>query len=184
MRRIGYAFLIFAITWIACTGVDTQAPNVNVIAPRPGSIVSGTVNISISATDNDMVERVELYIDDTLTATFAAQPYIYSWITDSLPNNSSHNIIARAYDAEENEGLSPATTVTIYKDTTGIAIFIWNYDALDTFEDPDLDATVDCAYWLEQTLLANGHTYTKSTALPTSLDPYDIVFVTLGWYRC
>ena len=76
------------------------------------------------------------------------------------------------------------TTVTVFNDTTGPAIFIWNYDALDVFDDPELGTSVDCAYSLEQTLLAHGYNYTKPTTLPTNLDPYDIVFVTLGWFRC
>lgn len=183
MKKILLGLVIFALLWMGCGGVDTEAPTVNITAPINGSIVSGTVNISVGATDNEAVERVELHINDTLVTTLTSQPYLHSWVTDSLLNNSSHDIFARAYDTEENEGTSPTITVTVFNDTTGIAIFIWNYDALDVFDDPDLGATIDCTYWLEQTLLANGHTYTKSTALPASLDSYDIVFVTLGWFR-
>lgn len=184
MNKILLGLVAFAIIWMSCGGADTEAPSVNITSPTNGSIVTGTVNISIGATDNETVERVELYINDTLAANYTTQPYTYAWVTDSLPNNSSHDIFARAYDTEENEGVSSTITVTVFNDTTGIAIFIWNYDVLDRFGDPDLGDTIDCAYWLEQTLLANGHSYTKSTALPASLDAYDIVFVTLGWYRC
>ncbi|MGB3341127.1 MAG: Ig-like domain-containing protein [bacterium] len=184
MRKISYIFTILALIWIACSGADTEAPNVDITAPTNGSIVSGTVNISIGATDSEAVERVELYINDTLAATFTTQPYSHTWITDSLPNNSSHGIFARAYDTEENKATSPVVTVTVFNDTTGPSIFIWDYDELDVFYDPDIDATVDCSYWIEQTLLASGHTYTKSTILPTNLNDYDIVFVTLGWLRC
>ena len=184
MKKTTLFIILSAALFIACGGVDTEPPVVSITAPANGSMVSGTVNISINATDNESVEHVELFIDDTLVATITAQPYTHSWITDSLPNNSMHDIFARAYDIEENEGASPLITVTVFNDTTGINIFIWNYDALDVFDDPVLGGTVDCAYWLEQTLLANGYPFTKSTTLPASLDPYDIVFVTLGWFRC
>lgn len=184
MKISAFFFVLFITLFMACSSVDTEPPVVSITAPENGSIVSGTVNISISATDNEAVERVEIFVDDTLSATLTGEPYSHPWITDSLDNNSSHNIFARAYDAEENEGTSSLTTVTVFNDTTGPAIFIWNYDPFDVFDDPDVGATIDCSYWLEQTLLANGHTCTKGTILPANLEPYDIVFVTLGWFRC
>jgi len=61
---------------------------------------------------------------------------------------------------------------------------IWNYDGLDTFYDSQVGLTINCAYWLEQTLTANGHTYQTLTTLPANLDSYDVIFITLGWYRC
>ncbi len=63
-------------------------------------------------------------------------------------------------------------------------VFIWNYDTLDVFYDSQVGNTINCAYWLEQTLADNDHTYTIGHLLPTSLDPYDAVLVSLGWYRC
>jgi hypothetical protein len=63
-------------------------------------------------------------------------------------------------------------------------VFIWNFDPLDIFYDAEVGDSVDCAYWLEQTLGANGHTFNTSASLPVDLSSYDVVFVTLGWYRC
>ena len=63
-------------------------------------------------------------------------------------------------------------------------VFIWNFDSLDQFYDNHVGDTVDCAYWLEQSLAANGHTHNTSSSLASNLDNYDAVFVTLGWYRC
>jgi hypothetical protein len=63
-------------------------------------------------------------------------------------------------------------------------VFIWNFDPLDRFHDNQVGDSVDCAYWLEQSLAANGHTYDTDTSLASNLDSYDAVFVTLGWYRC
>lgn len=172
------------ILWWACGSVDTQAPEVLITDPNNNSMVSGTVIVSIGATDNEGVEQVDLYIDDTLVATFTVSPYRYSWVTDSLPDNSQHTIFARAYDAEENEGTSSTVAVTVFNDTTGVAILVWNYDPLDVFYDPEVGSNVDCSYWLEQALLANGHSCTIDNQLPANLGPYDIVFVTLGWFRC
>lgn len=63
-------------------------------------------------------------------------------------------------------------------------VFIWNFDPLDRFYDNQVGDSVDCAYWLEQTLIANGYTFNTSSTLSSTLDSYDAVFVTLGWYRC
>ena len=62
---------------------------------------------------------------------------------------------------------------------------IWLYDDGDKFIDPQLAGdTIDCAFWIEQTLLDNGHTYHTETYLPYDLSSYDVVFVTLGFFRC
>ena len=63
-------------------------------------------------------------------------------------------------------------------------VYIWNYDRTDTFYDSQIGLTVDCAYWLEQTLDALGHTYTTDTLLPPNLNGYEVCFVTCGWYSC
>jgi len=62
--------------------------------------------------------------------------------------------------------------------------FIWLYDPGDRFDDPETGTTIDCAYWIEQALAANGHDYTTGDYLPADLSPYDVVFVTLGFFRC
>lgn len=67
---------------------------------------------------------------------------------------------------------------------TAANAFIWNFDPLDKFYDSQLGDSIDAAYWLEQTLAFNGHTYHTSTSLPAVLEGYDVVFVTLGWFRC
>ena len=61
---------------------------------------------------------------------------------------------------------------------------IWNYDAVDKFYDSQVGDSVDCTYWLEQSLDANGHTFQTRTSLPGNLDSYDVVVVTLGGFRC
>jgi len=62
---------------------------------------------------------------------------------------------------------------------------IWLYDDSDKFIDPQLGGdTIDCAYWIEDALVANGYTYDIETYLPYDLSPYDVIFVTLGFFRC
>ena len=63
-------------------------------------------------------------------------------------------------------------------------VFIWNYDDDDTFYCDEYGGTIDCSYWIEQTLAYNGHTFVTNTSLPSDLSAYDVVFVTTGWFRC
>ncbi len=63
-------------------------------------------------------------------------------------------------------------------------VFVWNYDPLDKFYETAVMDSVDCAYWVEQTLDNCGHTYVTDTLLPTDLSSYDIVYALLGWFRC
>lgn len=63
-------------------------------------------------------------------------------------------------------------------------VFVWNYDPLDKFYETAVNDSVDCAYWVEQTLDNCGHTYVTDTLLPIDPSGYDVVFALLGWFRC
>lgn len=65
-------------------------------------------------------------------------------------------------------------------------VLVWNYDPLDKFYDSEVSGSVDCSYWVKQTLTANGHTYDvrNGKTLPSNLDPYDVVLGSTGWFRC
>jgi len=63
-------------------------------------------------------------------------------------------------------------------------VLIWEYDTLDIFYDPVRAESVDCPHNIEKALIDNGHTYETYPYLPSDLTPYDVVFVTTGWYRC
>jgi hypothetical protein len=68
--------------------------------------------------------------------------------------------------------------------TYGARVCVWNYDPLDRFYDPEVGDSIDCAYWVENLLRAQGHTVEVFTSLPTDLSQYDIVFCLMGWWRC
>jgi hypothetical protein len=93
-------------------GGDTTAPTVSVTAPANGATVSGTVSVNATASDNVGVSKVEFYVDGTLRSTDTTSPYSYSWDTTTF-SNSSHTIVAKAYDAANNIGTSSNVTVTV-----------------------------------------------------------------------
>jgi hypothetical protein len=112
-----------AVAWLANGttggggGTDTQAPTVSITAPSGGTTVSGTVAINATASDNVGVAKVEFYVDGTLKSTDTTAPYSYSWNTTTYAN-SSHTLVAKAYDAANNMAPSSNVTVTVSNTTS------------------------------------------------------------------
>lgn len=91
---------------------DTTAPDVSIVSPAPASTVSGTVAVSVSASDDGEVERVALYLDGALLATDTAAPFSFTWDTTQTANGV-HILQAVAHDRSGNSGYSAETTVTV-----------------------------------------------------------------------
>jgi hypothetical protein len=96
---------------------DTTPPNVSLTSPTDGSIVSGTITLSATASDNVSVARVEFYCDNTLIGTAAASPYNLSYDTTVLAN-AAHLFYAKAYDAAGNSTSSPASNASVNNGTS------------------------------------------------------------------
>jgi hypothetical protein len=77
--------------------------------------VGGTVAVSIVASDNVAVTRVELYVNGVLQATLSSAPYSFSWNTTLLANGS-YTLSAKAYDAAGNVGRSNDAAMTVFND--------------------------------------------------------------------
>lgn len=68
--------------------------------------------------------------------------------------------------------------------TTAFAqnILVYNHASPSaTFPDPETGQTVTAEDGICKALDDLGHQYTLVTSLPTSLDEYDVILVTLGW---
>ncbi|MCK4234434.1 hypothetical protein KAX75_08395, partial [candidate division WOR-3 bacterium] len=73
--RAAFVVLLGLLLVISCTKKTTEpddAPVVEITNPVNGSFVSGTVNITADATDDNEVDSVQFYIDDTLRSTSTA----------------------------------------------------------------------------------------------------------------
>jgi subtilisin family serine protease len=91
---------------------DTQAPAVAITAPLGSSSVSGAAVVSVNASDNVGVARVDLQVNGTVVASTTAAPYTFSWDTTGVANGMT-NLIALAYDAAGNRGTSTAVAVNV-----------------------------------------------------------------------
>ena len=91
---------------------DTAPPSAAVTAPVPGSVVSGNVTLSASATDNVGVAAVQFLLDGAnLGVEDTTAPYSMAWDTTSV-SNGVHTLQARARDAAGNSATS-STSVTV-----------------------------------------------------------------------
>jgi len=92
---------------------DVTDPLVSIASPEEGSTVSSSMTVSVSATDNVGVERVELYIDGTLFGTSTTEPHNFYWNTNDLPDGY-YELSAIAYDTSGNIGHSNSVTVYVH----------------------------------------------------------------------
>lgn len=91
---------------------DRTPPTVNVTAPANGAMVSSVATITVAASDDVGVDRVEISINGTLETTLRAAPYTYSWSLTGLANGA-YSISAAAFDAAGNTASDNDTTVTV-----------------------------------------------------------------------
>jgi hypothetical protein len=78
---------------------DTANPQVSIVSPGTGSTLSGNANVSVSATDDVRVEKLDLWIDGQLRAIDLTSPYSFTIDTTTL-TDGTHSIEARAYDID------------------------------------------------------------------------------------
>ena len=103
---------------------DTTAPTVALTAPAAGASVSGTVQVTASASDNVGVARVDFFLDGALVGTDSSAPYAYAW-NSAASANGAHTLQARASDAAGNTGTSSTLSVQVsggVSDTTAPSV--------------------------------------------------------------
>jgi len=109
--RIDAARALSAATGITSPKDDTP-PTAMIASPSDGSKVSGGITVSVNASDNVAVSRVELYKDGRLFATDASSPWEFYWDTVS-DSNGPHTLVAEAYDTSGNAGESNPAIVNV-----------------------------------------------------------------------
>jgi hypothetical protein len=114
LRRIT-PYLVVAGLVVACGGLgpsdDTSAPLVTFDIPRQGDTVSGTVNVTIAAFDDDGVVAVRIFVDGTQLSEDPSSPYQASWNAGSGASPSTHTLRAEARDVSGNVGTAQVTVV-------------------------------------------------------------------------
>ncbi|TET90896.1 MAG: hypothetical protein E3J35_04470 [Methanomassiliicoccales archaeon] len=104
-----------------------QNPTCTITSPSQGETVSGTINITGSATDTDgSVQMVEIRVDDGhWTEVTGTTSWSYHWDTETV-SNGNHTIYARSFDGWD------------YSTVTNVTVFVENAHA----EEPEQDMSL------------------------------------------
>ncbi|CAH1387873.1 S8 family serine peptidase [Candidatus Nitrotoga sp. M5] len=122
--RVDSAKAVAAAQSIIKTSLDTHAPAILITSPV-GSTVSGSIPVDVSYSDNIGVTRVELYVNGQKFATDDNAPFAFAWDTSTLMDGA-YTLVAYAYDAAGNAGVSPTVSVTVGSDTVAPVISSFN----------------------------------------------------------
>jgi thermitase len=95
---------------------DTTLPTVAIASPTGGG-VAGSVTVSVNATDNVGIKRVDLRMNGTIVATSTVAPYKFTWDSTTVVNGSV-TIDAVATDTSNNQRTSAPVTLTVSNTTT------------------------------------------------------------------
>jgi len=95
---------------------DVTAPSVMITSPSDGAIVSGNALISVSATDDTGVVRVDFYVDGVLIGSSSSAPYSLRWNTRKHADGS-YRVEAVAVDGSGNCG-GAGVTLTVSNSST------------------------------------------------------------------
>jgi len=87
-------------------------PSAAITAPTNGAVVSGSITVSATATDNAGIDKIEFYVDDVLKGTANRSPYNITLNTTTL-TNGIHILAVKAYNTAGNVGTSPNVIFTI-----------------------------------------------------------------------
>ena len=81
---------------------DTTPPTVTITFPQNNTTVSEIVSITCISSDNEGVEKVELWVNGATSGSIDdSEPYSINWNT-SLLENGNYTITIRSYDTSNN----------------------------------------------------------------------------------
>ncbi|MDC0480573.1 leucine-rich repeat domain-containing protein [Candidatus Marinimicrobia bacterium] len=114
MKRL-YPLLsvLFLIYWGCEEEQDTTPPTVTITFSQNNSSVFEIVSITCISSDNEGVEKVELWVNGVTTdLTDNSEPYSFDWNT-TLVDNGNYTITIRSYDTSENTTDSEPVVLTV-----------------------------------------------------------------------
>ena len=115
MKRLLLVLLPISLFVFSCEEVeeDTTPPIVTISYPLTNSTVSEMVSITCISSDNEGVDRVELWVNGVTTGlTDNSEPYSFDWNTTTF-EDGDYTIIVRSYDTNENTTDSEPIILTV-----------------------------------------------------------------------
>lgn len=94
------------------TPPDTTPPSTTITSPANGSLIQGTMSVTVDAADDRGVTEVRLELDGAPLGTATAPPYAFAVDTSAIADGE-HILQARAVDAANNVGVSSPVTIVV-----------------------------------------------------------------------
>jgi hypothetical protein len=107
-------FILDKVNLMVSGGDGDHAPTIS--ASESGS--SGMITLSATASDDVGVTKVEFYVDNSLKGTDETAPYSITLDSKTLTNNTPHSLVAKAYDAAGNIGVSTPVSFSVHNPDT------------------------------------------------------------------
>ena len=134
MFRYFLFFLFIGLAFWSCEEAaepDTTPPTVTITSPQNGTTVYEIATITCMSSDNEGVEKVELWVNGVSTGvTDNSEPYSFDWNTTTL-EDGNYTIIIRSYDISENTTDSEPITLTVdnsLSNPTSVELYPINYE--------------------------------------------------------
>ena len=171
---------------------DTTPPTVTITYPQSGATVYEIATITCISSDNDGVEKVELWVNGVSTGlTDETEPYSFNWNTVTL-NNGSYTITVRSYDASGNTTDSDPIILTVNNTgsyPTAVAVTSVSYDTTQMTVQWEQSIVADFMYYkvlYSDTESGDRETlaiYTDKTITSHSITEFDPLIENWFWVQ-
>ena len=164
--------------------IGDPPPVVTITNPTEGEEVSGEVNVTATATDNNGVSKVEFYVDSSLRSTDTSLPYEYRWDT-TADSDGDHTVKALAFDTASKSAEDSITVVVKNADTqpptapTNLTATAPSHDRASLSWTASTDNVGVAGYWvvrngvtIDQT---TGTSYLDTSVLPSTVYSYQVI---------
>jgi acid phosphatase len=99
-------------TTVATSVPDSTPPSGSIVAPADGAVVHGSLVVSVSASDNVGVAKINLLVDGAYRLTVKKVPY--NFVVDTTQYaDGPHTLSAKIYDAANNMTTTAPVRITI-----------------------------------------------------------------------
>ena len=94
------------------------SPTVSILSPVNNQTINEIVTIVVETKDNDGIDKVEFYIDDSLLFTDLESFYEYQWNTIQYEDDSKHTVKVISYDLSGSSTISEPNVYVIDNSTS------------------------------------------------------------------
>jgi thermitase len=101
-----------AVSVVVDNRMEAAPPQVAIVSPASGAIVSNSVAVLVNATSGVPIVKVELYVDGALKAVSSNAPFANKWAAKKEAFGA-HSLQCKAYDMEGRVALS--SVVVVYR---------------------------------------------------------------------